>query len=94
MNPNTPASKAIMFLLIVIAAVSFSFKAANDKITICHVPPGNPGNCHEITISMNALQTHLNHGDTFYCENQKQYDDVKALVQANPGSNAQIVKNY
>ncbi|WP_452222616.1 hypothetical protein [Lacinutrix chionoecetis] len=33
------------------------------KITICHIPPGNPDNMHLITISVNALQTHLNHGD-------------------------------
>jgi type IV pilus assembly protein PilY1 len=34
----------------------------NDKkVTICHYPPGNPGNAHEITISKNALQKHLDH---------------------------------
>ena len=44
----------------------------NDKkITICHVPPGNPGNMHKITISYNALQTHLDHGD-FICTGQDQ----------------------
>ena len=44
----------------------------NDKkITICHVPPGNPGNMHKITISRNALQTHLNHGD-FICAGHDQ----------------------
>ncbi len=37
----------------------------NHKITICHIPPGNPANMHEITISLNALQTHLDHGDIF-----------------------------
>lgn len=35
----------------------------NHKITICHIPPGNPGNAHEITIDSNALQAHLDHGD-------------------------------
>jgi outer membrane biosynthesis protein TonB len=29
------------------------------KTTICHVPPGNPGNAHTITISDNALKAHL-----------------------------------
>ena len=47
-------------------------KPNNDKkITICHVPPGNPGNMHKITISYNALQTHLNHGD-FICAGHDQ----------------------
>jgi hypothetical protein len=36
---------------------------AQEKITICHLPPGNPENMHTITISQNALQAHLAHGD-------------------------------
>jgi hypothetical protein len=34
------------------------------KITICHIPPGNPSNAHSITISINALPAHLAHGDS------------------------------
>ena len=37
----------------------------DDKLLICHVPPGEPENEHEICISSNAIQTHLTHGD--YC---------------------------
>jgi len=33
-----------------------------NKVTICHIPPGNPENAHPITISVNALQAHLDHG--------------------------------
>lgn len=33
------------------------------KITICHVPPGNPANAHSITISANAWPAHQAHGD-------------------------------
>ena len=41
-----------------------------NKITICHIPPGNPGNPQTITISTNALQAHLDHGDSVgSCEN-------------------------
>ena len=35
----------------------------NDKVTVCHIPPGNPDNRHDICISPNAVQAHLNHGD-------------------------------
>ncbi len=35
-----------------------------EKITICHIPPGNPDNAHTITISVDALPAHLAHGDT------------------------------
>ncbi len=37
--------------------------------TICHVPPGNPGNAHEITVSKNALKGHERHGDYGYSVN-------------------------
>ncbi|HEY0045558.1 MAG TPA: T9SS type A sorting domain-containing protein [Flavobacterium sp.] len=31
----------------------------NNKVTICHVPPGNPANAHTISISPNAVQAHI-----------------------------------
>jgi len=34
------------------------------KVTLCHVPPGNPGNAHTITVSEHAVRAHLAHGDT------------------------------
>jgi hypothetical protein len=37
--------------------------ADGAKVQVCHVPPGNPGNFHTITISENALPAHLGHGD-------------------------------
>ena len=35
----------------------------DGRVTICHVPPGNPDNAHTITVSANALRAHLAHGD-------------------------------
>ena len=32
--------------------------------TICHIPPGNPGNAHTITVGAGAVAAHLRHGDT------------------------------
>jgi hypothetical protein len=40
-----------------------SNSATDGKVVICHIPPGNPGNAHEIVVSTNAVQAHLNHGD-------------------------------
>jgi hypothetical protein len=34
------------------------------KVTICHIPPGNPNAAHHITISRSAVKAHLGHGDT------------------------------
>lgn len=33
------------------------------KVQVCHVPPGNPANAHEICIAASAVATHLAHGD-------------------------------
>ena len=35
-----------------------------EKVDVCHIPPGNPGNAHTITVSGNALKAHEAHGDT------------------------------
>ncbi len=57
--------KHYVITLLVAALVFFGAATAQAaKVTICHIPPGNPANWHTITISTNALQTHLDrHGD-------------------------------
>jgi hypothetical protein len=36
-----------------------------EKVTICHIPPGNPGNAHTITVGEPAVAAHVaEHGDT------------------------------
>jgi hypothetical protein len=40
-------------------AATPALAAPQGKTTICHVPPGNPGNAHTITISDNAVDRHL-----------------------------------
>ena len=35
----------------------------NGKVTICHVPPGNPGIAHTLSVSPHAADAHLGHGD-------------------------------
>ena len=34
-----------------------------SKATICHYPPGNPGNAHTISVGESAVPAHLAHGD-------------------------------
>ncbi|MEZ4502971.1 MAG: hypothetical protein R3C39_10130 [Dehalococcoidia bacterium] len=34
-----------------------------DKVTVCHRPPGNPGNAHTIEVGGEAHLAHLAHGD-------------------------------
>ncbi len=58
------------YLVMILAAAAAILGAAVaaaaplPKVTICHIPPGNPANWHTITISQNALQKHIDlHGD-------------------------------
>ena len=34
------------------------------KVTLCHIPNGNPANAHEITVGESAVAAHIIHGDT------------------------------
>ena len=45
-------------------AQSAAAASPDGKVTICHVPPGNPANAHEITVGEPALHAHIQqHGD-------------------------------
>lgn len=44
-------------------AVDNPFYTGNDKVKVCHIPPGNPANRHTIMISASAVDAHLAHGD-------------------------------
>ena len=33
------------------------------KVTLCHLPPGNTANGHDITVGLSAVDAHLAHGD-------------------------------
>ncbi len=56
---------AAVVLVIVLASLGAvaSVAVGNDKVDICHIPPGNPANAHVINVSVNAIPAHLAHGD-------------------------------
>lgn len=64
-------------LLVATAALAAS---AAPKVTICHIPPGNPGNAHTITVGEPAVNAHVgNHGDTLgACDNDNQPPEAHA----------------
>ncbi|MCX6799869.1 MAG: calcium-binding protein [Candidatus Falkowbacteria bacterium] len=37
---------------------------SEHKINICHIPPGNPANAHNICVDAHAYRAHMAHGDT------------------------------
>ena len=46
-------------------AQSAAAASPDGKVTICHIPPGNPANAHTITVGIAAVPAHLAlHGDT------------------------------
>jgi len=63
--------KIILIVAIVICAFTINNKtktediamSSNDKIVICHIPPGNNQNPRTIEVSVRALDAHLAHGD-------------------------------
>lgn len=69
--------------------------AQDGKITICHCPPGNPNNCHSITISVNAWYAHFEHHDDYIgpCVDNPDRKLVEVTVAPNP-SYAQTTITY
>ena len=60
--------KYILLLGVILVAFVFTSNTkdneqANEKMIICHIPPGNPDNAHAIEISVNAWPAHEAHGD-------------------------------
>ena len=45
------------------AAIAGTASADANKVTICHIPPGNPANYQQITVAPAAVPAHLAHGD-------------------------------
>ena len=69
-----------------------------DKVTICHIPPGNPDNAHSITIDSSALPAHLAHNDELgYCDSSEfvklRNDEVK-LIEKESEINDKIKSKY
>jgi hypothetical protein len=56
---RTCISPVLLIALFVLTASA----AWAGKAQVCHIPPGNPDNFHTITVSQNAVQAHLGHGD-------------------------------
>lgn len=62
--PALNAHGFLDFLLQDDTDVDYIALTVKGKMDICHIPPGNPGNAHTITVSTAAVSTHLSHGDT------------------------------
>lgn len=73
---------ATLFVLVFLSGLVL----AQEKITICHCPPGNPNKCHSITISISAWAAHLeNHAGDYIgaCGGDDAYRKL-VVVSASP----------
>lgn len=64
---ETPKDSDLSFEIIASSDDDHSSLCSGDddghKVTICHIPPGNPEAAHTIKIGRSALEAHLAHGD-------------------------------
>ena len=61
--------------------------ATPGKVTICHIPPGNPANAHTISVSTSAWPAHERHGDTLGpCEGGGEEPDAGSGEEPDAGS--------
>lgn len=85
--------------LLLLALLAFGTPAW--AVQVCHIPPGNPGNFHTITVSENAVQAHLGHGDYLgacfceqnRCQNGGVCDNAAALCTCPPGFTGQFCED-
>jgi len=64
---NTQKLLAGVLALVLVAGMTspaFAGGPAPQKITICHIPPGNPNNPQTIEVASPSLPAHIAHGDT------------------------------
>ncbi|MBW8050207.1 MAG: PKD domain-containing protein [Cytophagales bacterium] len=63
-----------------------------NKVLICHLPPGNPDNSQTLCISPNAVPAHLKHHDDYFgpCVDSSLIDSSNFQVQ----SSAELLKIY
>lgn len=57
------AAVALIAAFTSVVMVATTAKGGDGRVTICHIPPGNEDNAHEIVVSSNAVNAHLQHGD-------------------------------
>jgi len=80
------------------AVVDSSSSSSTEKVTICHIPPGNPGNAHTITVGSPAVRAHEAHGDFVdgSCESTD-FEEFKDNIDENESeatdSNENLIEN-
>jgi hypothetical protein len=68
----------------------------NNKVLVCHIPPGNPANAHTICISENGVPAHLAHGcqlgPCFVVPDSSDMGGIIVQVSPNPMAEAASIR--
>ena len=67
-------------------------KATGDeKVTLCHSPPGNPESFQTLSVAQEAVSAHLEHGDLLgACAEVEPVDSVESVKPARPSSQRSV----
>jgi hypothetical protein len=92
---------SLAFLIALFALTASAAWADGNKVQVCHTPSGNPDNAHTITVSEDAVQAHLGHGDYLGacfceqnpCQNGGVCDSTNALCICPPGFTGQFCQS-
>ncbi len=63
MNLRVRMLRCVTTGLVLLALAAIPAAQQQDKIGVCHRPPGNPSNVKLITVDADGLADHLSHGD-------------------------------
>lgn len=66
-NTHIRFNRGILLLFAAAMVIGFTSSSAyasrEEKVAICHLPPGNPENIQHIEVGESAVVAHLAHGD-------------------------------
>jgi len=82
-NPNN-ITGLLLVLLIIGSLLVLSIKVEAQKVKICHIPPGNTENAHNIIIDKSALAAHFDHGDYMGVCKEREGDNYRLRIAPNP----------
>lgn len=87
MKKLTFTLRAVKITILFVMFFLSGMVVAQEKITICHCPPGNPDNCHSITIAVEAWYAHFENHIGDYIGSCTDFPDrklVEVTVYPNP----------
>lgn len=83
------------FSVLTVITGGAAYASPVEKVVICHIPPGNPDNMHNIEVGKAAVDAHLAHGDSLsYCWGDTEISDYTDETTIANASAARPVRIY